>query len=490
MADVILFRPRMSKGEDKVLFFSRAPLGLLFIASPLIENGYSVKIIDGENNFHWEDELNKELTSSTICVGVSSMTGRQISSGLKFSKIVKDRFNIPVVWGGLHASMLPEETVRNNLVDIVVRGEGEASFFKIVNAVKHGDSLAGIQNVWRKEGGRIYSNPSDQFVDLNTLSLPPYYLLDLEKIINTARPYFPYSRRILDLHTDRGCPHRCGFCYNININKRKWREMQASRVVEQVEHLAREYELDGINFVSDNFFVNRKRVADICAVLIKRKIKISWHADCRINYFAKYDDSFIGLLKASGCNVLTFGIESGSEKILNLINKDIKLDEVFKVNKKLKESGIGVYYHFMVGLLGESKKDVLETYRIMMRLRDEYPGANFWTPGIYMPFPGTPLYDRCVEKGFMPPERLEDWAHFEWDDARCPRFFEASYSKWLIESSNVIEWVFIRANGKYLRFIKQWARWWLLFISRFIAPRFELGLIGSGRAAAHFIKKM
>ena len=124
MADVILFRPKVFEGEVRALR-PRPPLGLLFTAAPLVENNYKVKIIDEEANIHWLEELNKELNNSTICVGVSSMTGRQILGGLKFAEIIKDRFDIPVVWGGLHASMLPEQTVKNNLVDIVLRLEKE-----------------------------------------------------------------------------------------------------------------------------------------------------------------------------------------------------------------------------------------------------------------------------------------------------------------------------------------------------------------------------
>ena len=405
MADVILFRPKMSKGETITLDY-RPPLGLLSIAAPLTKNNYKVKIVDAETNLYWLEDLDKELDESTVCVGVSSMTGRQISRGLKFSKIVKDRFNIPVIWGGLHASMLPEQTIKNDLVDVVVKGEGEEAFLKIVTTMKYGNSLKNIPNVWWKENGKICSNPMAQFIDLNNFNSLPYHLLDCEKYIKIERAYFPGCRRTFELHTDRGCPHRCGFCYNININGHKWRCFTASKVIEQIECLVKKFSLDGINFVADNFFVDKQRVADICNEIIKRKIKIAWHADCRIDYFAGYDDSFIALLKESGCKVLTFGVESGSQRILNLIHKDINLDKVFKVNEKLKKWQMGVYYHFMAGFPGETKEDLLETYRVMLELHDKYPRARFYGPSIYTPYPETPLYHRCIEMGFKSPEDL------------------------------------------------------------------------------------
>jgi len=490
MADVILFRPKMSKGEAKPLIGSRPPLGLLFIAARLVENNYKVKIIDEETNFYWFEDLNKELNDSTICVGISSMTGGQILKGLKFAKIVKDRFDIPVVWGGLHPSMLPEQTVKNNLVDIVVRGEGEEACLKIVIALKHRSSLKNIPNVWWKENGKVYSNPKDQFIDLNSIPLLPHHLLDCEKYIRIEQSYLPNCKRSFDLHTDRGCPHRCGFCYNISINKSKWRGFTAYKVIEQIEYLIRKFSLDGINFVADNFFVDKKRVADICAEIIKRKIKIGWHADCRIDYFARYDNSFIELLKKSGCKTLTFGVESGSQRILNLIHKDISLDEVFKVNKKLRKWQIGVNYHFMAGFPGEAKEDLRQTYKVILKLCDEYPRVNLIGPSIYTPYAGTPLYYKCLEMGFKPPENLEDWGKFNWDEKTCLPFIKPSYSRWLIKSVNIVKRTSFPIKG--LRWIRWWFRLRAKIIIKFniIGPQPEERLIYFAKTVVSFVRRL
>ena len=493
MADVILFQPKMTKATPRALT-PQLPLGLLFVAAPLIENNYTVKIIDEETNRHWFEELNKELNDSTICVGISAMTGRQILGGLKFVKIVKDRFDIPVVWGGLHASMLPEQTVENNLVDIAVRGEGEESFLKIVTALKHGNNLNDIPNIWWKENGRIHSSPEDRFIDLNNLSLLPYHLLNCEKYIKIKRGYLPNCKRVLHLHTDRGCPHRCGFCYNINVNKRKWRSLTTSKLIEQIEYGVKKFSLDGIDFVADNFFVDKKRVVEICTEIIKRKIKIAWHADCRIDYFAGYDNSFIDLLKRSGCSALTFGIESGSQRVLNLIHKDISLDEVFKVNEKLKKQQIWVGYHFMAGFPGETKEDILQTYKIMLKLYDEYPKANFLGPSIYTPYPGTPLYYKCLEMEFKPPEKLQDWAKFDWYENPYLPFTKPNYSKkWLMESTNIA-----RRSTAHVRGLP-WIDWWyrvrikMIIKFKIIGPQPEEGLIRLirfAKVAVVFVKKL
>lgn len=458
-------------------------MGLLFICQILLKNNYKVKIIDEETNLHWLDDLDRELNDSTVCVGISSMTGNQILGGLRFAKIIKGRSGIPIVWGGLHASILPEETVRDDLVDIVVRGEGEESFLKIVTALRRGSTLSDIPNVWWKENGKIYSNPKDRFIDLNSVSSLPYHLLDCETYIRAKRSSHPNCKRIFDLHTDRGCPHRCGFCYNINVNQCKWRGLAAFSIVEQIEYLAKKFSLDGINFVGDNLFVDRKRVVDICTEIIRRGIRIAWHADCRIDYFAKYEDSFIALLKKSGCNVLTFGIESGSPRILDLIHKDIKLDEVFRVNEKLRKYGLGVSYHFMAGFPEETKEDLLQTYKVMLKLYEQYPRANFLGPSVYTPYPGTPLYYKCIEMGFKAPQTLESWARFDWDEKTCLPFIDAKYAKWLMKSVNVVKSTNMAKRVPGL----QWTGFWFKFRTKIIV---KFNIIGPQpeEYLIHFVK--
>ena len=491
MADVILFRPKASKEKGRALD-PRPPWGLLFAATPLVENNYKVKIIDEEVNPHWEEDLEDELNASTLCVGVSSMTGWQILGGLRFSRIVKEWLGVPVVWGGLHASMLPEQTVENNFVDIVVRGEGEEALLKIVNALKSGESIDGIPNVWWKDGGRIKSNPKSRFIDLNKLSLLPYHMLECDKYRSREPSALPGCKRIIDVLTDRGCPHRCGFCYNINMNNRAWRSISAPRVIEQIEYLVKNFSVDGINFLGDNFFVNKERVRDICSEIIKRKFKITWHADCRIDYFAGYDDSFIDMLTESGCKVLTFGIESGSPRISALINKDITVEQVIKVNKSLKKHRIGASYHFMAGFPEETREDLLDTYKLMLKLNEEYPKANFLGPSIYTPYPGTPLYHKCIEMGFKPPKRLEDWAGFGWDEKTSLQFLNPEYLKWMMKSANVIKYANIvkRVSGL------EWLGWWFWLrtkiIIRFniIGPQPEIALIQCLESVIAFTKRL
>jgi len=150
--------------------------------------------------------------------------------------------------------MLPEQTIMNSLIDIVVRGEGEESFLKIVTALKCGNSLNDIPNIWWKDNDKVYSTPTDGLINLDNLPPLPYQLLDFEKYIEIPQTNLPNCKRIIEVYTERGCCHRCGFCYNINMHQCKWRALAASKVVEQIECLVKNFALDGINFNADNLF--------------------------------------------------------------------------------------------------------------------------------------------------------------------------------------------------------------------------------------------
>lgn len=489
MAEIILFRPRYSKvmGSFSEL---RPPLGLLFIAAPLAEHNYKIKIIDEEINPCWIEELNREIDDSTICVGISAITGRQISGGLEFSKIVKEKRRIPVIWGGVHPTILPEQTLKNRLIDIVVKGEGEKTFLKIINTLRQSKSLKDIPNISYKENDKIYSNPNEEFIDLNDLSQLPYHLLDCEKYITEKRAYLPNCRRIFDINTDRGCPYRCGYCYNASMSKNKWRALSASKIVEQIEYIVEKFALDGVNFVSDNFFVDQKRITDICSEIIKRKIRIYWRACCTIRCFAKYDDSFIDLLKESGCYGLGLGVESGSQRVLDLIQKDVTLDEVLLANRKLKNNNLIAHYYFMIGFPGETKEEVLETYKLMMEIYKEYPKAILYGPYIYLQYPGTPLYYKCIEMGFKPPEKLEDWIDIGWERQEWNAFnlpyLPPHYSKWLKKSASIV----IRSFS-YPKWVHWWFRIRMEIMVKFgiIGPQPEEWVIRSIKSIIIFVKK-
>jgi hypothetical protein len=222
------------------------------------------------------------------------------------------------------------------------------------------------------------------------------------------------------------------------------------------------YTLDAINFVSDNFFVDPRRVKAICEGLLALNHPLRWHADMRVDSFLRYDDKTLALMRKSGCTTMTFGIESGSNRTLEAIDKQITVEDIHKAHKRLQSFGFLANYHFMIGFPDETVEDLRETMELMWTI-GRAPNTVIYTPSIFLPYPGTPLYQVCVERGFQPPQSLEEWASYDWElGCRLPWFTDA-HKTYLDEVVHTAEGAFFRqadslaATGKQLYFrLKFW----------------------------------
>ncbi len=432
MAEVILFRP--DGGYTNKLGSRRSPLGLMHIAAPLVKRGISVAIIDALIEPNWREKLEAQLGEETICVGASVMTGPTIRVSLEFSQAVKRLNPVPVIWGGMHPSMLPQHTIEHDLVDMLIEGEGEESFPQLVEALRSSGDLDAVPGLYYKSDGQIRRSPVEaRRLDLDSQPPPDYDMIDTENYIPQRQRNLGYCDRSLELYTDRGCPHRCAFCYNLHHNKRRWRALSADVVLDRLEALVRRYDLGGVTFVSDNFFVDKNRVTAVCQGILDRSLDIAWHADIRVDSFLRLDDDLVELMFRSGCTCLTFGVESGSDRMLSLINKDITVDQVKRAHQRALKRGFLVNYHFMLGLPDETEQDVLQTLDLMSYLGRD-PEAVIYGPSVYTPYPGTPLFKRVLELGLEPPQTLEDWISSDWAGVDLYPWISASHRDFIDEA--------------------------------------------------------
>lgn len=405
-----MFRPKSTYGVVYV------PWSLLAISAPLVEEGVFVKIIDENTSDNWRSILEEELKKKPVCLGVTALTGRMIQGAIEASKIAHDKTK--VVWGGVHASLLPEQTVAEEWIDYVIAGEGEESFKKLVQCLLDGKEPREVPGLYFKANGKVVKTSSPQFVDLASQPSPPWGLLDMNHYISG---WFGEGSRVLDIFTSRGCPHRCKFCYNTTFNARKWRSFDAQTSYERIKEFVERFKLTGVIIRDDFFFANRKRVYKIAELLAEKGPRIDWEADSRIDAFASFDDDYIKLLVRSGLKKLVFGVESGSPRVLEAIGKDITLEQLWLAVEKIKRHNINSAFHFMIGFPGESWDEVLETYRVIDKVKKELPHAPIYGPNVYVPYPGTELFDEAVKMGFTPPAKLEGWTNFEgWTFANAP----------------------------------------------------------------------
>jgi len=405
MANVVLYNPAALKIKSEK---SMPPLGLMALSSCLKKNGFTVEIIDGVLEKNPQKKIINSL-DDTICVGITCLTGPQIADALSIAKIVKEnKPEIPIVWGGFHPTLLPEETIRHELVDMLVRGQGEETIVELVNALKNKLPLNNIQGLTYKEKGKIISNPSRPLTDINKFPMLDYFGVNIEKyIIN-----FPLiNSRILPYSSSRSCPHRCGFCAISKFYNRIYLPYPAERVVKEIEFFVKKFNINGILFQDDNFFVNKKRVEDICDLIIEKKLDIKWGALSRCNYFARYDKSFLDKLIESGCTYINFGVESGSSRILKLIKKDITIKDVLETAKKCKKMKVNTLFNFILGFPTETTEDFNKTIELIDKIKKIYPDAMFEIFS-FIPLPSTELFDKAIKFGLKSPSSLEEWARF------------------------------------------------------------------------------
>jgi len=414
MSDIILIQPKLGY-VDSFIYKNTLPSALLSIAR-IVDKDYKVKIIDQRIDKNWKKHLLKELNQNPLCVATTCMTGMPIKSALEISKFVKDNSNIPVIWGGQHPTILLEQCLKNKNIDMVVRGEGETTFYQLVKALDINKPLKNIKGISYKKNRKIIHNPDREFADLNKLPHLPYHLLNIKEYL-TKRLNIPS----LYLETSRGCPNNCGFCYNKFFNKCQWRALSAENVIKNIKHAVDNIQIKNIYFCDDNFFVNKKRAENIVEAIMKEKFDIIWEPQgSDINYVNRLSDKSLKLLEKSRCSRLTFGIESGSKRILNLINKKISPKNVLDLNKKLSEYKMVANYNFMSGFPTETMEDLKKTTYISLNLLKQNKNATISNILIYTPYPGTDLYPLALQQGLTQPEVLEEWINYNTDTVNLP----------------------------------------------------------------------
>jgi radical SAM superfamily enzyme YgiQ (UPF0313 family) len=385
------------------------PYGLLYLASVLENAGHEVLIQDRNTDLrNIKDLLNK---FSPEMIGISALTGPCLLDALDISRAAKTyNPHIHVVWGGVHPTLLPSETLYEWSVDFVVQGEGEYTLLDLVNTLGLDASINKVNGISYKKNGEIhYTSPRPVIKNLDELPLPAWHLLDMSRYINKDIR----GRRWITMNTSRGCPYRCAFCYNEVFSKQNWRGLSAGRVIEQINYLQSEYGASHVNFLEDNFTVNKKRLVDICEALIKERTDLEWECESRIG---SLDKDLLLKMKRSGCMRIGFGVESGSPKILQLLMKDITVTQSIQTFNLCKEVGIYADAYIMCGLPTETTDEFKMTLNLLRKLTYQHCDMM-----VFRPYPGTKLHDLCVKEGlFVPPNNMEGWAHIS--DQHSPRF--------------------------------------------------------------------
>ena len=402
--EVTLVKPLMGAYRKVELSMS-----MLYLATHLHRNGHKVRIVDCQLEPSPEKKL-KSLVRTSGCIGFSVITS-QIEHALRLSDFVKELdAEVPVVWGGIHPTIHPEQTVEDASVDYAVRGEGEQTFVDLCRHLEGKLELSKIPGLVYRKGGKTIINPERRFMDLNDMSPPEWGLFEMERYVDDFKVAGKNYGRSLPVHSGRGCSYRCAFC----ISAKRWRPLSASKMLSEVSFLKEKYNLEHIDFIDENFFIDRKRVKDFCEGLLKGGIDVTWFASCRANYFndTHVNDEMLSLVRRAGCETIGMGIESGSQRILDLIKKDIRVEDVGRAVRACRKYGIQPICSFMIGLPGEKREDMDKTLDMIAMIKRLDPRALVIGPQVFRPYPGCELYE-AVKGTFRAPETLREWVKLD-----------------------------------------------------------------------------
>jgi radical SAM superfamily enzyme YgiQ (UPF0313 family) len=374
--------------------FSRMlpPLGLAYIASTLEKAGFEAKIHDNYLLRSSVEEIKREverLNPEIVGVSCNSVNYKRC---LEISKAVKDTgLNCKVVVGGPHATYVPESILANSEIDYVVIGEGEQAMLELAKRIKEGASLkkiAKIPGIAYKSRAGFKRNPLKFMDHLDDVPLPARHMLQMQR----------YNRKIEFLDVEpvdimnviRGCPFNCLFCETKELWGPISRYFSPARIVEEVEHLTKTYNTKGIYFIGDNFTINERVVTEVCELLRKKKLGVEWICDTRVDLVSR---NLLKTMRDAGCRTIWFGVESGSPRILQKLNKGITLEKAVEAFKLCKEVGIRTACSFLMGIPGETMEDMNATFKFAKKLNPDWCQFN-----IFIAVPGSKLYEEVIQE--------------------------------------------------------------------------------------------
>lgn len=404
----------MSRRKPVVLFFpsyysdeAAPPLALIHLAAPLVAGGHEVRIVDSAVEDDPQGAVLRALDGA-CALGISMVTGPMITQGVSVAAAVRaSRPDIPIVAGGWHPSILPEQTLRSPLFDAVVKGQGEITLFEIIERWNAGErDLQGVAGSFFKRGDEVVANPPRGYTDINALPRRPFEIVDFERYARKCRGF-----RWLLYCSSHGCPWDCSYCSNASVYGRNWKPLHADQTVEEMSELAARYSLDVIDIIDDNYLVRRDRAVEIAQKLLSRGAGFGYFIQTRTDQIDRLSDHELRLLRRSGLKRIFFGIESGSATVLKAVNKRLDLETAYRTAERCGRCDIEVSFNLIFGLPGEEAEDLKATIAMVDNIGRRNPDAAFFT-NIFSPYPGSPIFPEAVRLGVVEPKSLEGWAAF------------------------------------------------------------------------------
>lgn len=436
--DVLLINPYDENAVKNGLGIITPPLNLMYLAAALEKVSFSIKIIDDDLKHLGCEKVSKLASKlNPKIIGVTATTST-IKNALGYLEPIKRLLpNSLTVIGGPHATFMPIDTLNGSeSLDVVVLGEGEETIVEIAEKYSNGnrEKLQDVNGIVYKDENNVKINltsPRSMIKDLDSLPFPARHLVPFES-------YGVSKDQTGGMITSRGCVFSCGYCSSSQIMGKKFRARSPENVVDEIEELLYGYQVRDIAFMDDTFMLNKRRVEKIADEIKSRGLDISFVASSRVDMVNK---NLLEKLKASGLGTLYYGVESGSQHVLDLMKKGITLKQAENAVKLAKDVGINVLTSFILGFPGETGEDIDKTIDFSIKLDADYSQYSILTP-----FPGTPIYNELKEKELIDTENWDRYTVMK----SIINYEKIGLSKKLVERKLAEAYVKFYIRPKYL----------------------------------------
>lgn len=375
------------------------PFGIMSIAALLEKNGIDVNILSFTEQNVSPDKILNKIRGAKV-VGISTWSMPMITDAVRITKIIRQsRYEGFLIWGGGHPTLFPREVIKELNLDAVCIGEGEYTMLDLVQTLRNRGDISKVKGLYiQKDGDIIFTGVREKTVDVEGLPGYAWHLIDVERYIK--RNIFSRKKAIV-LVESRGCPYKCSFCYAPKMFGSKWRGRTVDQIVEEMGFLNTSFKIAHFDFSDDLLFGgNKQKILYFCSKV--KPLGVTWSCLYRINLI---DEQLLKEMKSSGLQNISFGIESGSQRILEKLRKTEVtplrakkgIDTCFRI-------GIKTNVGFISGVPSETKEDLQATLNLARELK-----ATTIRITSYVPYPGTELYNEALKSGFKVPRNTEEW---------------------------------------------------------------------------------
>ncbi|TAK35119.1 MAG: radical SAM protein [Chloroflexota bacterium] len=368
-------------------------LGLATLAAVLKQHGHMVHLLDASFTALTEKHIISTCKEfDPQLVAISSVSGN-LPHGEYVAGVIKRHFDLPIICGGVHATVAPEETIAKDCFDMICVGEGEMALLELVESLEKGEDNTAIGSIWFKRGGQVIRNSARPLVEsLDDLPAPDRSIYDFER-------YLKWHHHQAGFLSSRGCPYRCTYCIN-HVLQEEYRGMGTFVRFRSVDHLLTEvkdvitrYPVRSVEFYDDTFTLNRQRIMEFCEKY-PREIGLPFHMNTRVNVV---DDKLLHALKSAGCQRVHFGVEAGDPEIRNkILRRNLSDEQMIRAFAAARAAGLRTYSFNMIGVPHETRETIRKTVELNRKLRPDYVQVSIFTA-----YKGTDLYEQCKENGWL-----------------------------------------------------------------------------------------